>query len=100
IRDFHVTGVQTCALPILDGVPGFNGFQGIKPKQSFTYRFKVRQNGTYCYHAHSKGQEQDGLYGALVIYPKAQTPMPEHEKTEREIGRASWRVREYMHVVL
>src|SRR5690606_30563263 len=29
-------------------------------------------------------QEQDGLYGALVIYPKAQTPVPEHEKTERD----------------
>ncbi len=64
--------------------PGFNGFQGIKPKQSFTYRFKVRQNGTYWYHAHSKGQEQDGLYGALVIRPKAQTLLPPHEQTERD----------------
>lgn len=68
----------------MDGVPGFNGFQGIKPKQSFTYRFKVRQNGTYWYHAHSKGQEQDGLYGALVIRPKAQTLLPPHEQTERD----------------
>lgn len=69
---------------LMDGVPGFNGFQGIKPKQSFTYRFKVRQNGTYWYHAHSKGQEQDGLYGALVIRPKAQTLLPPHEQTERD----------------
>lgn len=69
---------------LMDGVPGFNGFQGIKPKQSFTYRFKVRQNGTYWYHAHSKGQEQDGLYGALVIRPKAQTLLPAHEQTERD----------------
>jgi CopA family copper-resistance protein len=69
---------------LMDGVPGFNGFQGIQPKQSFTYRFKVRQNGTYWYHAHSKGQEQDGLYGALVIRPKAQTPLPAHEQTEQD----------------
>ena len=38
--------------------------KGIQPNGSFEYRFKVRQNGTYWYHAHSKGQEQDG-YMAL-----------------------------------
>ncbi|WP_288399188.1 copper resistance system multicopper oxidase [uncultured Acinetobacter sp.] len=55
---------------LMDGVPGFNGFQGIHPNGDFVYRFRVRQNGTYWYHAHSKGQEQDGLYGPLIIYPK------------------------------
>ncbi|PWB13516.1 copper oxidase [Acinetobacter sp. AM] len=69
---------------LMDGVPGFNGFTGIKPNQDFVYRFKVRQNGTYWYHAHSKGQEQDGLYGALVIYPKNKQPLAKHEKTERD----------------
>ena len=52
---------------LMDGVPGFNGFNGIGPHQEFVYKFKVRQSGTYWYHAHSKGQEQDGLYGSLVI---------------------------------
>ncbi|UUM27567.1 copper resistance system multicopper oxidase [Acinetobacter colistiniresistens] len=69
---------------LMDGVPGFNGFQGIKPNGSFEYRFKVRQNGTYWYHAHSKGQEQDGLYGALVIYPKGKQPVAAHEQAERD----------------
>ncbi|MFN4317560.1 copper resistance system multicopper oxidase [Acinetobacter parvus] len=69
---------------LMDGVPGFNGFQGIQPKGDFTYRFKVRQNGTYWYHAHSKGQEQDGLYGPLVIYPKGKQPVAAHEKAERD----------------
>ncbi|WHR58775.1 multicopper oxidase domain-containing protein [Acinetobacter haemolyticus] len=69
---------------LMDGVPGFNGFQGIKPNGSFEYRFKVRQNGTYWYHAHSKGQEQDGLYGALVIYPKGKKPVAAHENAERD----------------
>lgn len=69
---------------LMDGVPGFNGFKGIKPNQDFVYRFKVRQNGTYWYHAHSKGQEQDGLYGALVIYPKGKQPVAQHEQAQRD----------------
>ena len=69
---------------LMDGVPGFNGFKGIKPNGSFEYRFKVRQNGTYWYHAHSKGQEQDGLYGPLVIYPKGKQPVAKHESAERD----------------
>lgn len=69
---------------LMDGVPGFNGFQGIAPNQEFVYRFKIRQSGTYWYHAHSKGQEQDGLYGAFVIYPRNQAKVPAHEQTERD----------------
>ncbi|OTG89168.1 copper resistance system multicopper oxidase [Acinetobacter sp. ANC 3813] len=69
---------------LMDGVPGFNGFKGIAPNQEFVYKFKVRQSGTYWYHAHSKGQEQDGLYGALVIYPKGKQPLAQHEKAERD----------------
>ena len=69
---------------LMDGVPGFNGFKGIQPNGSFEYRFKVRQNGTYWYHAHTKGQEQDGLYGALVIYPKGKKPVAAHEQAERD----------------
>lgn len=69
---------------IMDGVPGFNGFNGIKPKGNFVYTFKVRQSGTYWYHAHSKGQEQDGLFGSLVIYPKDKKPLAAHEQTDRD----------------
>ncbi len=59
----------------MDGVKGFNGYPGIEPGQTFTYRFTVKQNGTYWYHAHTKGQEQDGLYGALIIHPKDHEPV-------------------------
>lgn len=69
---------------IMDGVPGFNGYNGIKPNEEFVYKFKVRQSGTYWYHAHSKGQEQDGLYGSLVIYPKNKKPLAVHERTDRD----------------
>lgn len=69
---------------LMDGVPGFNQFKGIAPNTEFVYRFKVRQNGTYWYHAHSRGQEQDGLYGSLVIYPKGRMPIPQHEQADQD----------------
>lgn len=53
-----------------DGVPGLS-FDGIPAGSRFTYRFPVRQSGTYWYHAHSRFQEQSGLYGAIVIEPRA-----------------------------
>lgn len=54
-----------------DGAPGFNGFAGIKPGETYTYTFNLRQTGTYWYHAHSATQEQEGQYGAFIIDPKA-----------------------------
>lgn len=53
----------------MDGVPGFNGFDGIQPGETFTYSFPVRQSGTYWYHSHSGLQEQAGIYGPIVIEP-------------------------------
>ncbi len=55
---------------LMDGVKDFNAYPGIAPGETFTYRFTVRQSGTYWYHSHTAGQEQDGLYGALIIRPK------------------------------
>lgn len=52
--------------PAMDGVPGVS-FSGIKPGETFTYSFPVRQNGTYWYHSHSGLQEQAGHYGPLII---------------------------------
>jgi len=52
----------------MDGVPGVS-FPGIAPGETFTYRFPVRQSGTYWYHSHSGFQEQTGLYGPIVIEP-------------------------------
>ena len=62
------------ALPSnMDGVPGLS-FHGIAPGETFTYRFPLRQSGTYWYHAHSAFQEQTGLYGAIVIEPREPAP--------------------------
>jgi len=53
----------------MDGVPGLS-FEGIAPHETYVYRFKVNQHGTYWYHSHSRFQEQTGLYGPIVIEPR------------------------------
>jgi FtsP/CotA-like multicopper oxidase with cupredoxin domain len=64
----------------MDGVPGFNGFPGIKPHTTFTYHFTIKQTGTYWYHAHTTGQEQDGLYGSIIAAPAGKDPI----RTDRD----------------
>ena len=59
----------------MDGVPGLS-FDGIAPGSSFTYRFPLRQAGTYWYHSHTGFQEQLGHYGALIIDPIEPEPHP------------------------
>ncbi len=58
----------------MDGVPGIS-FPGIKPGQTFTYEFPVRQSGTYWYHSHSGLQEQQGHYGPLIVDPVGAEPV-------------------------
>jgi CopA family copper-resistance protein len=59
--------------PNMDGVPGLS-FAGIEPGGSYVYRFTLKQNGTYWYHSHSSFQEQQGVYGPLVIEAKEPEP--------------------------
>ena len=54
----------------MDGVPGLS-FPGIAPGETFVYRIPLHQSGTYWYHSHSGFQEQTGLYGAIVVEPRA-----------------------------
>lgn len=49
-----------------DGVP-YLTTPPIEPGTTFVYRFPIRQTGTYWYHSHSGLQEQQGMYGAIVI---------------------------------
>ena len=59
----------------MDGVPGIS-FKGIAPGETFVYRFKLRQSGTYWYHSHSGFQEMTGMYGALIIEPRSSERHP------------------------
>src|SRR5688572_19985298 len=58
----------------MDGVPGLS-FHGIRPGETYVYRFRVKQHGTYWYHSHSGFQEQQGVYGPLVIVPRDPDPV-------------------------
>ncbi len=71
----------------MDGVPGLS-FHGIHPGETYTYKFTVRQSGTYWYHSHSGFQEQLGLYGPLVI--DAREPEPFRYDREHVVLLADW----------
>jgi len=58
----------------MDGVPGVS-FPGIPPGETFVYEFPVKQSGTYWYHSHSGLQEQEGVYGPIIIEPKDPDPV-------------------------
>ncbi len=58
--------------PLEDGVP-FVNTPPIYKGQSRTFKFPIRQNGTYWYHSHTMLQEQKGVFGAIVIHPKKKT---------------------------
>ncbi len=71
----------------MDGVPGIS-FKGIPPGETFTYRFKVEQSGTYWYHSHSGMQEQKGMLGAIIIDPAHPDPM--HADRDYIIQLSDW----------
>ena len=56
-----------------DGVPTIS-YDGIKPGETFTYKFPIVQSGTYWFHSHSGFQEPDGAYGSIVIKSKKREP--------------------------
>ena len=58
--------------PEMDGVPYVTN-PPIMPGKSYTFKFKIRQHGTFWYHSHTKLQEQRGTYGAIVINPRTKT---------------------------
>ncbi|MGM8899015.1 MULTISPECIES: copper resistance system multicopper oxidase [unclassified Psychrobacter] len=62
----------------MDGVPGIS-FDGIPANSTFTYKFTLKQAGTYWYHSHTGFQEQTGMRGAIVIEPKGRERHPTQE---------------------
>jgi CopA family copper-resistance protein len=55
-----------------DGVP-YLTTKRIGPGETYLYKFRIVQNGTYWYHSHTALQEQSGMYGAL-IFKKREEP--------------------------
>lgn len=58
-----------------DGVAGVTQ-DAVPPGESYMYRFRALQVGTFWYHSHqvSSSQVRRGLFGVLVIEPRRQTP--------------------------
>ncbi len=71
----------------MDGVPGIS-FPGIPAGDTFTYRYPIRQNGTYWYHSHTGLQEQLGHYGQLIVEPAE--PDPVAYDIEHSIVLSDW----------
>lgn len=62
-----------------DGVPHVTT-PPIPPGKSHTFEFKLKHSGTYWYHSHTELQEQNGVFGSLVVTPKGGEPV----KADRE----------------
>ena len=56
-----------------DGVAGVTQ-DAVRPGETYTYRFRADQAGTFWYHTHQSSAHgvERGLFGALVILPAAQ----------------------------
>lgn len=52
-----------------DGVPGVT-MDPIRPGTTFVYEFPIVHEGTYWYHSHTSLQEQEGIYGSIVVDDK------------------------------
>lgn len=71
----------------MDGVTGVSQ-QAIPTGEAFQYRFTPHQSGSYWYHAHDGLQEQQGLYGGIIIDPK--TPVPYRYNKDFVIVLSDW----------
>lgn len=76
-----------------DGVPNLTTAT-IKAGKTHTFKFPLIQSGTYWYHSHTSLQEQIGLYGSLVIYPRGY-----QKKNEKVLMLSDW-IEERPHYVL
>jgi len=56
-----------------DGVP-YLTTSPVEPGETYTFTFPLIQSGTYWYHSHTMLQEQNGLYGSIVIHPAQPEP--------------------------
>ncbi|MBX9785738.1 MAG: multicopper oxidase domain-containing protein [Alphaproteobacteria bacterium] len=72
----------------MDGVEGVSQ-EAIPPGNVFPYKFKLKQSGTYWYHAHAGFQEQQGIYGAFIIDPIE--PSSYHYTKDYVIVLSDWR---------
>ncbi len=69
-----------------DGVP-YLTTPPIRPGQTYTYSFPIKQSGTYWYHSHTGLQEQRGVLGSIVIHHKEKRV---HADAEHVVMLSDW----------
>lgn len=64
----------------MDGVPYLTQ-PPIKPGETFTYEFELKNSGTHIYHSHHNAAEQvtRGLFGAFIVDPKDKSQDPAYD---------------------
>jgi FtsP/CotA-like multicopper oxidase with cupredoxin domain len=73
----HFHGITQSISPWADGTPGI-AQKPIRPGASYLYKWQADESGVFFYHAHSRGQLMDGMYGAIVINPGDDEANPFH----------------------
>ncbi|KAE9376113.1 multicopper oxidase [Stipitochalara longipes BDJ] len=71
----HFHGIEQLNSPWSDGVPGVSQ-KPIPSGETYVYKWKATQYGTYWYHGHLAGQLEDGLFGPIQITPADGTATP------------------------
>lgn len=72
-----------------DGIPYLTQ-KPIKPGETYVYKFKISQNGTYWYHSHEKLQEQMGMYGMLVFRKRGETETGRKVQADIPVMLSEW----------
>ncbi len=75
-----------------DGVAGVTQ-NAVLPGESYTYRFRAEQVGTFWYHTHqvSSKEVRRGLFGVIVIEPREQAARRSTSRWPRTRSTASRR---------
>lgn len=65
-----------------DGVAGMTQ-DAVRPGQSFVYRFRATETGTYWYHSHQVSDDavKKGLFGAFIVDPASAAPGEANDMT-------------------
>lgn len=65
----------------MDGVPYLTQ-DPIRPGETFTYEFTLRNSGTHMYHSHHNAMDQvnRGLLGAFIVDPADSSDYPEYDR--------------------
>lgn len=66
-----------------DGVTGVSQLRPIQPGETYTYEFTPGHTGTFAYHSHRSGAEQElrGLNGIFIVLPREERP---EERVDRD----------------